>query len=88
MCFENKNSGRKTKSLASSKRIPQLFSSIVSSYVIVFHDGALQKFNYIPNMQKYYLSQESKPTNRDTYTLPSKLPWNDNFNQTQSAKKH
>ena len=40
MGFERKTSGYKTKALASTKRVPQLFSAIVSSYVVVFQDGA------------------------------------------------
>ena len=40
MRFERKTSVRKTKALASSKKVPQLFSAIFSSYVAVFRDGA------------------------------------------------
>ena len=41
--FERKISGHKTKALASSKRVPQLFSAIVSSYADVYRDGACHK---------------------------------------------
>ena len=40
MGFERKTSGHKTKALASSKRIPLLFTAIFSSYAVVFRDGA------------------------------------------------
>ena len=42
--FERNNSGHKTKNLASSKRVPQLFSTVVSSYFAVFRDGARHMF--------------------------------------------
>ena len=38
--IERKTSGHKTKALASNKRVPQLFLAIVSSYAVVFRDGA------------------------------------------------
>ena len=47
MGFERKTSGRKTKALAPSKRVPQLFSAIASSYVVVFQAGA--RLNMLPN---------------------------------------
>ena len=40
MGFKCKTFGHKIKALAMSKRLPQLFSAIVSSYVVVFQDGA------------------------------------------------
>ena len=39
MSIDHKTYGHKTKALALSKRVPQLFSAIVSSYRVVFRDG-------------------------------------------------
>ena len=36
MGFEHKTSGHKTKASVSSKRVPQMFPAIVSSYAVVF----------------------------------------------------
>ena len=45
MSIKSKASGYKTKALASSKRVPQLFSALVSSYAVVFRDGARHTCN-------------------------------------------
>ena len=43
MGFERKTSGHKMKASALSKRLPRLFSAIVSSYAVVFRDGVHHK---------------------------------------------